>query len=130
LTGQKAREMHVLLILTFDTSYPCYLHLYYCNVTIVPGDFQRAQGVRILTFFMYLNDVEEGGETDFPQLGITVKPKKGQALLWPNVYMRNPDARDGRTMHQALPVKKGVKYAANLWLHQRDFKTPFYNLCN
>jgi hypothetical protein len=30
-----------------------------------------ASGPRILTFFLYLSDVEEGGETSFPQLGIS-----------------------------------------------------------
>jgi len=39
-------------------------------------------GPRILTFFLYLSDVEEGGETTFPILDIQVKPKKGRALLW------------------------------------------------
>jgi prolyl 4-hydroxylase len=86
--------------------------------------------VRILTVFLYLNDVEEGGETDFPTLGLSITPKKGKIVLWPNVYMANPDARDSRTAHQAKAGEKGVKYAANLWIHQRDFKTPFYNLCN
>ena len=31
----------------------------------------RQQGVRLLTVFLYLNDVEAGGGTDFPSLGIT-----------------------------------------------------------
>jgi hypothetical protein len=35
---------------------------------------------------MYLSDVDAGGGTDFPRLGITVMPKKGRALLWPSVY--------------------------------------------
>jgi hypothetical protein len=30
-----------------------------------------APGPRILTFFLYLSDVEEGGETAFPDLGHT-----------------------------------------------------------
>ena len=29
-----------------------------------------------------------------------------------------------KTHHEALPVEKGVKYAANLWMHLYDFKTP------
>ena len=45
-------------------------------------DVGLACGPRILTFFLYLSDVEEGGETAFPSLGIAVKPKKGKALLW------------------------------------------------
>ena len=66
-----------------------------------------------MTVFLYLNDVEEGGGTDFPDLGITVQPKRGRALLWPSVKNEDPDEKDPRTMHQALPVKKGVKYGAN-----------------
>merc|ERR1712107_467110 len=41
---------------------------------------QRQEGVRILTVFLYLNDVEEGGGTNFPKLGLTVQPKRGKAL--------------------------------------------------
>ena len=106
--------------------------LYRRHHDYVPGDFQRAQGVRIMTVFIYLNDMDEdaGGETAFPKLDLKITPKKGKAVLWPNVYMRSADARDPRLDHEALPVKKGTKYAANLWVHQRDFKTPFYNLCN
>jgi prolyl 4-hydroxylase len=35
-------------------------------------------GHRIYTMFLYFSDVEEGGETDFPDLGISVRPKKGK----------------------------------------------------
>ena len=95
-------------------------------------DFQidRQPGVRIMTFFMYLNDVEEGGGTQFPRLGpLTVFPKKGRALIWPSVLDGDPNKRDDRMRHQALPVKKGVKFGANAWIHQRDFKGPHRNRC-
>lgn len=46
------------------------------------SQLKREEGVRILTVFLYLNDVEEGGGTDFPKLGITVEPKKGKAVIW------------------------------------------------
>ena len=46
---------------------------------------------------------------------ITVKPKKGKALLWPGVHNDNPMAIDDRTLHEAQPVIKGLKYAANTW---------------
>jgi hypothetical protein len=73
----------------------------------------RQQGVRILTVYLYLNDVEAGGGTNFDQLDITVMPKRGRALLWPSVLDRAPSDKDGRTTHQALPVEAGVKYGAN-----------------
>lgn len=71
----------------------------------------RPEGVRILTLFLYLNDVENGGGTEFPLLNITVTPKRGRALLWANVLDDDPNVKDPRTDHQALPVGEGsVKY--------------------
>lgn len=79
-------------------------------------------------FFLYLNDVEAGGHTKFNSLGIEVKPKKGRAVLWPSVLSGDPEstngASDGRTMHEAMPVTAGVKYGANVWIHQYDFRAP------
>lgn len=66
-------------------------------------------GVRALTLFLYLNDVEEGGGTRFPLLDVTVQPKRGSALLWPSVKDEDPEAKDHRTDHEALPVIKGIK---------------------
>jgi prolyl 4-hydroxylase len=85
---------------------------------------QLACGPRILTFFLYLSDVEEGGETGFPQFGIKIKPKKGSALLWPSTLNHNPEHIDGRTLHQAHPVVRGTKFAANTWIHLYNFETP------
>ncbi|CAB9515288.1 Prolyl 4-hydroxylase subunit alpha-1 [Seminavis robusta] len=89
----------------------------------------RMQGVRILTMYLYLSDVEEGGGTNFPQMDLTVMPKRGRALLWPSVLNEAPNSMDARTVHQALPVLKGIKYGANAWYHMRDFKTPLARGC-
>ena len=74
----------------------------------------RQCGPRMLTFFLYLNDVEEGGATNFPLLnngqGLAVKPKKGQAVLWPSVLNSDPKAKDYRTDHEAQDVIKGIKF--------------------
>jgi prolyl 4-hydroxylase len=67
-------------------------------------------GVRILTLFIYLNDVEEGGGTSFPIPGVVVTPKRGSAVLWPSVRDDAPEQKDWRTDHEALPVIKGKKY--------------------
>lgn len=87
-----------------------------------------ACGPRILTFFLYLSDVEEGGETGFPLLKgpdgepIAIKPKKGSALLWPSTKNENPEEIDSRTLHQAKAVIKGRKFAANTWIHLHNFE--------
>jgi prolyl 4-hydroxylase len=90
-----------------------------------------------VTFFLYLNDVDEGGATQFSDItlgsanadsmngkgpiSIDVIPKKGTALVWPNVLDDDLDEMDDRTYHAALPVIKGEKYGANAWFHLRSF---------
>ena len=38
---------------------------------------------RVLAWMIYLNDVEDGGETEFPHQKEKVKPTRGTCLLWP-----------------------------------------------
>jgi prolyl 4-hydroxylase len=96
-------------------------------------ELHRPQGVRILTVFMYLNDVEAGGGTKFTRLGsdgITVTPKKGSVLIWPSVLNDDPHSWDARTHHEALTLGAGIKFGANAWFHMRDFKTPMHGDCH
>lgn len=96
----------------------------------IPHQKDRQCGPRILTFFLYLSDVEEGGGTNFPRLNVTVMPKKGRALLWPSVLDSDPTAKDHRMDHQALPVEVGTKFAANGWIHLYDYLGPQTRGCN
>jgi prolyl 4-hydroxylase len=88
------------------------------------GRDTKPSGNRIMTFFLYLSDVEEGGETYFNKLDLAVKPKKGRALIWPSVKDEEPDFWDDRMYHEAKDVIKGKKYAANHWIHLNDYKGP------
>eukprot|EP00924_Labyrinthula_sp_SR-Ha-C_P011985 maker-scaffold_26-snap-gene-1.2-mRNA-1 protein AED:0.00 eAED:0.00 QI:142/1/1/1/1/1/2/115/368 len=92
---------------------------------------KQACGPRVLTFFLYLSDVEEGGGTRFTDIDplITMMPKKGSAILWPSVLSDNLFRLDERTFHQAMPVVKGTKYAANSWIHLYDYATPNLHGC-
>jgi len=110
-----------------------------------PGQFYRRhhdqntavwapQGPRVLTFFMYLNEVEDGGETAFPAIRtadghLVVKPKLGSAILWPSTLDAQPMEADMRTDHEAMPVHTGIKYGANMWIHQFSFKSPSERGC-
>ena len=75
------------------------------------------RGQRTYTFMVYLNDVEEGGETEFLNLNHTFKPKKGSAIAWNNL------TKDGlvnkNTMHQAHPVIKGNKAVITKWFREK-----------
>lgn len=98
-------------------------------------DGDTLEGPRILTVFMYLNNVEEGGATRFNDIAgdntmihMDVFPRKGTALIWPSVLNDSPnDEIDERTFHEAMEVTKGVKYGANAWLHLRRYKTHNHN---
>ena len=82
------------------------------------------QGVRVYTFFVYLSDVEAGGGTKFNDLDLIVTPKLGRAVLWPSVIASDLLTGERNTHHEALPVEKGIKFSANLWIHLYDFKSP------
>lgn len=79
-------------------------------------------GHRILTFFMYLNHVEEGGGTKFKELNYIAQPKRGSALIWPSVLDDELETLDEWTYHEALAVEKGIKFGANAWIHQREYQ--------
>jgi len=71
---------------------------------------------RTLTVIVYLNDGYRGGETDFPDLGISVGGAAGDALMFRNVTAEG--RADTRTRHSGLPVTKGVKWIATRWIRQ------------
>jgi prolyl 4-hydroxylase len=76
--------------------------------------YARQQGgQRTWTFMVYLSEVEAGGETDFPYMDIRIKPKKGMALVWNNLYMDGSNNTD--TRHQSLPVIEGEKVIVTQW---------------
>ena len=66
---------------------------------------------RIMTFMIYLSDVEIGGNTVFPQVDLSIKPIKGSALLWFNISPRMHF--DSRLLHIGCPVVYGNKWIAN-----------------
>ncbi|XP_071542092.1 prolyl 4-hydroxylase subunit alpha-1-like [Panulirus ornatus] len=74
------------------------------------------QGDRLATVLFYLNDVEAGGSTVFPMLGVEVPARRGSALFWFN--MKRSGKGDYRTLHAACPVLLGEKWIANLWIHE------------
>ena len=73
---------------------------------------------------MYLTTPEAGGGTRFADLNLTVPAVKGTAVLWPSVLSADPSADEPNTNHEGLPPEIGIKYAANAWIHNHDYRTP------
>ena len=70
-------------------------------------------GQRSFTAMAYLNDVEDGGETDFPRLDIAITPRAGTLLVWNNADEEgNPNPW---TLHAGNPVMRGSKYVVTKW---------------
>lgn len=81
----------------------------------------RASGNnRISTLVMYLNDVEEGGETTFPNLNLSVFPNKGMAVYFEYFYSNHE--LNELTLHAGAPVSKGEKWVATMWMRRQVFR--------
>lgn len=74
-------------------------------------------GNRIATWLTYFTDVEQGGATVFPATGGYVRPKKGSAAFWYNLFASGEG--DYTTRHAACPVLIGNKWVGNKWIHER-----------
>ena len=64
---------------------------------------------RYFAFMTYLNDVNEGGETVFPNYDLKVKPQKGNTLIWPS---------DWTHVHYGDLVKTTDKYIITGWIER------------
>jgi hypothetical protein len=70
---------------------------------------------RILSWILYLNDVEEGGETEFLYQSLRFKPKAGTFILFPAHFTHT---------HRGNPPLSGVKYIATGWIEFLNTPEP------
>jgi hypothetical protein len=64
-------------------------------------------GNRLLLAILYLNNIEEGGETEFLYQSLRVKPKQGTLLFCPSGFTHT---------HRGNPPLSGDKYIMNTWI--------------
>ena len=65
---------------------------------------------RAFVFSIYLNDVEDGGETEFLHFSKRVKPKTGRIVIWPAAFPY---------LHRGNPPLSGEKYILTSWMMLR-----------
>jgi prolyl 4-hydroxylase len=74
---------------------------------------------RVVTAIAYLNDGFVGGETDFPAIGVRVRPRAGDLLVFHNTL---PDGRMAPgARHAGLPVTNGAKWIATRWIRAQTY---------
>lgn len=77
--------------------------------------FASNGGQRVVTVLVYLNDVNEGGHTSFPNLNLSIKPRQGNALVF------FPSTVDGYLDKMALHAAKpavDTKFVSQIWIRQ------------
>lgn len=68
---------------------------------------------RMLVYTLYLNDVEEGGETEFLLQSKRVKPKQGTICIFPPYYTH---------IHRGNPPLSGTKYIMTGWVESKTYE--------
>jgi 2OG-Fe(II) oxygenase superfamily len=66
---------------------------------------------RAISAICYLNNDYEGGEIEFPNFGVKIKPEPGMLILFPSNFAYR---------HIAHPVISGTKYSLVTWLRDRQ----------
>ncbi|MDB5712978.1 MAG: peptidyl prolyl 4-hydroxylase subunit alpha [Sphingomonadales bacterium] len=76
-----------------------------------------ASNQRVATMLVYLNDGYGNGETHFPKLGLKLRLRKGEGLLFGNV--RADGQPDPLSLHEGIRVSSGEKLVASRWIRQQ-----------
>ncbi|QMU57623.1 MAG: hypothetical protein GKR98_05050 [Boseongicola sp.] len=87
------------------------------------SDLFHRGGQRLFTTLCYLNDVEEEGQTAFPNLMVAVRPKLGRVLVMQNTLpgqnITHPDSA-----HVGFGPGAGEKWVLSVWWREHHFHIP------
>jgi hypothetical protein len=109
-----------LIVLRYEPGQEYQPHRDYAPPGAIERDHPEA-GNRARTICTYLNRVEAGGATEFPTAGVRIAPQAGSAVVFDNLHA---DGRpDPDTLHAGLPVERGEKWLATIWLRERRYRS-------
>jgi hypothetical protein len=80
------------------------------------GDYK---GDRVATFLLYLNDDYDGGELEFPKVGLRHRGKAGDGVFF--AHIDEQGVPDRKSLHAALPITRNEKFILSQWIHDRPF---------
>lgn len=87
-------------------------HVWHC-------EHSSSNSTRVLAWMLYLNDIEEGGETEFLHQKLRYPPKKGDFLVWPAHYTH---------IHRGNPPISETKYVVTGWYQWIDLNNNFRHI--
>ena len=122
ISGKNRENQEPLQVVKYEPS-QYYNEHYDCCVPMESSICKRdteLHGLRYATLLIYLNDVEERGETNFPLLKTKFKPKMGNAVFF---YNLTPDEKKYHILskHAGLAPIKGTKWVCNKWIRTKRY---------
>jgi Rps23 Pro-64 3,4-dihydroxylase Tpa1-like proline 4-hydroxylase len=82
--------------------------LKYSKTGYLPPHQDQGVSSRVLSTVGYLNDNYDGGEINFPYVGVTIKPEAGSVIFFPSNFIY---------VHEVRPMISGIRYAVPQWYH-------------
>ncbi len=117
--GLPIDQAEQLIVLRYEPGQEYRPHRDYLPPEAIARD-RPAAGNRMRTICVYLNEVEAGGATAFPDADLRIEPRAGDAIVFDNLL---PDGTpDPGSLHAGLPVERGVKWLATLWFRQLPYR--------
>jgi prolyl 4-hydroxylase len=116
ITGKPADETEVVQVGRYAYGQEYKAHFDAFDLSTEDGRrFAMNGGQRVGTCLIYLNDVEEGGETHFPLLDLSIRPEAGKLVVF---FPAELDGRlDEKALHAALPAVQ-EKWVSQVWIRQ------------
>ena len=120
IVGTTPAHSEFLQLLRYQNGQEYRPHRDYLPPSLITPLEDGGAGQRESTVIVYLNDVENGGETEFLELDKKIVPKMGRVLAFRNLH--TDGSPDTRTLHAGLPVTSGTKWIATMWIHEGIFR--------
>jgi prolyl 4-hydroxylase len=79
---------------------------------------RKKMGKRVASVIIYLNTVEKGGSTIFPNHGSYVSAMKGKMVTWKNTRFGSTDSC---SLHMGSPPLKSIKWILVTWIRDKPW---------
>lgn len=81
------------------------------NEGFLPAHQDLGISSRLISTVSYLNDNYDGGEIEFRQSGVKIKPEAGSIVFFPSNFLY---------IHEVMPITKGTRYSMPHWYHHLE----------